>query len=148
MTAGKCQRKTASTLGCKIATGLFLEEHMTFGMLGRPLVSCLPLLFEGREHIYRGSPQVPDISTLVCHFLSLRVMRACSVVSDSLQPHGRQPTRLLYPWDSPGKNTGVGCHFLLQGISSTQGLNPHLLSLLHCRQILLLPEQITTNVGT
>ena len=38
---------------------------------------------------------------------------SCSVVSDSLQPHGLQPTRLLYPWDSPGKNTGVGCHFLL-----------------------------------
>ena len=30
------------------------------------------------------------------------------------QPHRRQPTRLLCPWDSPGKNTGVGCHFLLQ----------------------------------
>ena len=37
-----------------------------------------------------------------------------SVVSDSVQPHGLQPTRLLRPWDSPGKNTGVGCHFLLQ----------------------------------
>ena len=39
-----------------------------------------------------------------------------SVVSESLQPHGLQPTRLLCPWASPGKNTGVGCHFLLQGI--------------------------------
>ena len=37
-----------------------------------------------------------------------------SVVSDSVQPHRRQPTRLPRPWDSPGKNTGVGCHFLLQ----------------------------------
>ena len=36
-----------------------------------------------------------------------------SVVSDSVQPHRRQPTRLLCPWDSPGKNTRVGCHFLL-----------------------------------
>ena len=36
-------------------------------------------------------------------------------------------TRLLCPWDSPGKNTGVGCHFLLQGILPTQGSNPHLL---------------------
>ena len=33
---------------------------------------------------------------------------------DSVWPHGLQPTRLLYPWDSPGKNTGVGCYFLLQ----------------------------------
>ena len=37
-----------------------------------------------------------------------------SVVSDSVRPHRRQPTRLPHPWDSPGKNTGVGCHFLLQ----------------------------------
>ena len=35
-------------------------------------------------------------------------------MSDSVRPHGLQPTRLLCPWDSPGKNTGVGCHFLLQ----------------------------------
>ena len=37
-----------------------------------------------------------------------------SVVSDSVRPHRQQPTRLPSPWDSPGKNTGVGCHFLLQ----------------------------------
>ena len=37
-----------------------------------------------------------------------------SVVSDSVRPQRRQPTRLPRPWDSPGKNTGVGCHFLLQ----------------------------------
>ena len=35
-------------------------------------------------------------------------------MSDSVRPHRRQPTRLSHPWDSPGKNTGVGCHFLLQ----------------------------------
>ena len=35
-------------------------------------------------------------------------------MSDSVRAHRRQPTRLLCPWDSPGKNTGVGCHFLLQ----------------------------------
>ena len=37
-----------------------------------------------------------------------------SVVSDSVRPHRRQPNRLPRPWDSPGKNTGMGCHFLLQ----------------------------------
>ena len=37
-----------------------------------------------------------------------------SVVSDSVRPHRWQPARLPRPWDSPGKNTGVGCHFLLQ----------------------------------
>ena len=37
-----------------------------------------------------------------------------SVVSDSMRPHGLQPTRLLHPWDFPGKSTGVGCHCLLR----------------------------------
>ena len=37
-------------------------------------------------------------------------------MSDSVRPHRRQPTRLPHPWDSPGKNTGMGCHFLLQCI--------------------------------
>ena len=50
-----------------------------------------------------------------------------------LWPHGLYPTRLLCPWDFPGKNTGVGCHFLLQGIFLIQGSN---LPLLCCRWIL------------
>ena len=56
-----------------------------------------------------------------------------SVVSDCVWPHRLQPPRLLCPWDSPGKNTGVACHVLLQGIFPTRGSN---LGLLHCRQIL------------
>ena len=44
-----------------------------------------------------------------------------------LQPHGLQPTRLLCPWNFPGKNTGVGCHVLLWEIFLTLGPNPHLL---------------------
>ena len=47
-----------------------------------------------------------------------------SVMSDSLRPHGLYPARLLRPLHFPGKNTGVGCHFLLQGTFPTQGLNP------------------------
>ena len=49
----------------------------------------------------------------------------------TLQPCGLQPTRLLHPWDFPGKSTGVSYHFLLQGIFLTQGSNP---GLSHCRQ--------------
>ena len=49
----------------------------------------------------------------------------------TMQPHGLQPTRLLYPWDIPGKSTGVGCHFFLQGIFPSQGSDPSLLCLLH-----------------
>ena len=60
-------------------------------------------------------------------FLSRLVMLLFShpVVSDPFLPHGLN--RLPCPWDSPGKNTGLGSHFLLQGIFLTQGLNPHLL---------------------
>ena len=60
-------------------------------------------------------------------------MYVCSVlvVSNSLRPCGLQPAKLLCPWDSPGKNTGVGCHVLLQGIFPTQGPNQHFLCLLH-----------------
>ena len=54
---------------------------------------------------------------------------AGSVMSE--RPHGLQPVRLLCPWDFPGKNTGLGCHFLLQGILLTQGSNTGLLWLLH-----------------
>ena len=49
-------------------------------------------------------------------------------MSNSLQSHWLKLTRLLCSWNSPGKNTGVGCHFLLQGIFPTQGSN---LCLLH-----------------
>ena len=56
-----------------------------------------------------------------------------TVLPSSLQPHGLQPTRLLCPWDFPGKDTGVGCHFIFQGIFLIQGSNP---GFLHCRQSL------------
>ena len=62
----------------------------------------------------------------------LSVCAECSVVSDSVTPW-TAACRPLCPWDSPGKNTGLACHALLQGIVLTQGLN---LGLLHCRQIL------------
>ena len=52
-------------------------------------------------------------------------------MSDSLQSSGLKGSRLPCPWDSPGKNTGVSCHALLQGIFTTHGLNPRLLHFLH-----------------
>ena len=61
-------------------------------------------------------------------YLDLCVCEICSVMSDSLQPHG-----LHSPWNSPGQNTRVGILSLLQGIFPTQGLNP---DLPHCRWIL------------
>ena len=72
------------------------------------------------------------------YMLCVTVLYACvlallsrSVVSNSLRAYGLQPSRLLSPWDSPGKNIGVGCHALLQRIFLTQGLNMHPLCLLH-----------------
>ena len=62
-----------------------------------------------------------------------------SVVPDSLWVHGLQPAGLLCPWDSPGKNTGVGGHFILQGIFLAQGSN---LALSLGRQILYHLSQI------
>ena len=59
------------------------------------------------------------------------VAQSCPTLCDPMDWVG--PTRLLSPWDFPGKSIGVGCHFLLQGIFLTQGSNP---GLRHCRQML------------
>ena len=58
----------------------------------------------------------------------VKLLQSCPTLSN---PVDCGPSRLLSPWDSPGKNTGVGCHALLQGIFLTEGSNPRLLSLLH-----------------
>ena len=58
-----------------------------------------------------------------------------------LQPHGLEPIKLTCPWDFPGKNTRVGCHFLLQGIFWTQGSNSHFLCFLHWFFITEPPEK-------
>ena len=61
---------------------------------------------------------------------SCACMLTHSVMSKSFQPHGLQAARLLCSRDCPGKNTGVHCHFLLQGLFPTQGSNQHLLCFL------------------
>ena len=50
----------------------------------------------------------------VCASSVCTAAKSASVMSDPVWPQRRQPTRLCHPWDSPGKNTGAGCHFLLQ----------------------------------
>ena len=70
---------------------------------------------------------VPHLNEPGEYYTKWNVCWACSAMSDSLWPHGLEPTGSLCPWDSLGKNTGVGCHFFLQGIFSTQGANLHLL---------------------
>ena len=77
---------------------------------GQPLLStCCP-------DAHRGLTLLPSQQALMENwgFLPLYCCCVSLVVSDSVRPHKRQPTRLPHPWDSPGKNTAVGCHFLLQ----------------------------------
>ena len=69
-----------------------------------------------QPHLHPHSP--PSLSTM------RKWKWRHSVLSHSLPPCGLLPTRFLHPWDSPGKNAGVGCHFLLQGIFPTQGSKP------------------------
>ena len=71
-------------------------------------------------------------------FVCVRVCQVASVMSDSLRSFGLQPARPPWPWASPDKDTGVGCHALLQGIFLTQRPNLHLLQLL-CWQVGSLP---------
>ena len=79
------------------------------------------------ELLYNGYSHGQVTMHLACRWY----MCACSVIYNSLQPHGLEPALLLRPWKSLGKNTGVGCHALLQGIFWTQWLNLCLLHLLH-----------------
>ena len=78
-------------------------------------------------HVYLHVPTCeqsraqPRVHTAVP--LEPKVCVSHTVVSDSLWPHGLKPARLLCPWDSPGRNTRMGCHFLLQGIFPTQKSN-------------------------
>ena len=66
--------------------------------------------------IFRSAcqPESLEFSRKYCCCCCCCCCQVASVVSDSVRPQRRQPTRLPCPWDSPGKNTGVGCHFLLQ----------------------------------
>ena len=82
----------------------FLKE----AMLEKLLLKCKIYISVGRYALSWSTEHNMYIQ------ISVRAWLVTSVVSDSLRPNGPWPTRLLCPWDSPGKNTGVGCHFLLQ----------------------------------
>ena len=67
----------------------------------------------------------------ILFYLMVHVCQLTSVMSDSVGPHGLQPTRLLCPQDFPGKNAEVGCHTLLQGNLSDPGIKPMSSCILH-----------------
>ena len=70
----------------------------------------------GRCILYRSATGSPKSQLFNLDEFFKESAHVCSVVSESLQPHGLYSTRLLYPWNFPSKNTGMGCHFLLRGI--------------------------------
>ena len=63
-----------------------------------------------------------DLTSLEPHERLPEILVGLSVVSDSSRPHGLQPTRLLHPWDFPGKSTGVGCHYSLNCLLLSKGV--------------------------
>ena len=80
-----------------------------------PLPFLNPVWTSGSSHFtycWRLACRILSITLLACAAAAAaaKSLQSCP----TLRPHRRQPTRLPHPWDSPGKNTGVGCHFLLQ----------------------------------
>ena len=110
---------------CRCRTSIYRERRTALLLLGFILGYCSfpPCIF--------SLGKLTSVASSAIYMLKKNVSR--SVMSDSLQPHRLESARLLCSWDSPGKYTEVGCHFLLQGIFLTRGSNP---GHLHCRQIL------------
>ena len=97
----------------------------------------------GRDLVTNQQLLINNVVSFQVHsnrMLLFKMYSCCSVTKScpTLRPHGVQSARLLCLWNSAGKNTGVGCHFLLQEIFPTQGLNP---CLLHCQVDFLLQSQ-------
>ena len=110
------------------------SEYLSRG-LQASVRDCCSWTKKGQQRAAQVVQELPDQPGTYLPSLRLRVTtplslsavsESCSVVSNSLRPHG-----LYCPWNSPGQNTGVGSHSLLQGIIPTQGWNP---GLPHCRQ--------------
>ena len=96
-----------------------MDAHLTLGSFGHIISLELSVAITKRIKIKKKNSRLWHLVAVL-----LGQCVSCSVVSDSLRPHGlASPTRLLHPWDFPGKSTGVGCHFLLQRIFLPQGRN-------------------------
>ena len=111
-------------LVCEMSTIVWQFEHaLALPFLGMGMKAGLPIDASDRGRLWwRLSPT------------SVRAVSHCAQSLSRVRswwPRGLQPTRLLCPRKSPGKNTGVGCHALLQGVFPNQGLNLRLFCLLH-----------------
>ena len=122
---------------CPMPARRVLVSHETL-RAEKPSPGYLVGMLRFREHQSQFARGVAAVGTPFCFspaafpFHWCWAVLSCSITSNSLRPHGLQPARLLRPRDSPGRNTGVGFHALLQGIFPTQGSNP---GLLHWRWI-------------
>ena len=99
-----------------------------------------PLGFSRQEH-WSGLPLPSSMHE------SEKWKWSLSDVSNSSRPHGLQPTRLLHPWDSPGKSTGVGCHHLLRWMSlpiykNVTDENSAITRLSHCASSVVKRDQL------
>ena len=119
--------KLGTLIGFSLMRILVLDEMKA---LKEALGACLLARTHTRD-FSSGTFSKDSMPNEVLPKLTSCMHAACivSVVSDSLWPRGLEPVWLLHPWDSPGKNTAVGCHALLQGIFLIQEWNPHLLHL-------------------
>ena len=129
------QKRSTSPFGPEVGTGKKINNICMPDPAVIATHTLHPDSFWNTEHLSAYSLQFALKYVLLSHLLLL--LSSHSVVSDSSQPHGLQPVKILWLWDFSGRNVAVGCHFFLQGIFLTQGLNPRLLlHLLLCRQIL------------
>ena len=95
---------------------------------------CLYICILHIHYIFYICKHIHYVYTFCVHIYTC--MCECSAMFGSSPSHRLWPTRLLYLWNFPGKNTGVGCLFLLQGIFLTQKSNSRFPHRLRCRQIL------------
>ena len=101
-----------------------LSASSVHGILQARMLEWVSISFSRRSPQPKDWTQISCIGRWVLYYWATRAAqessccccccKVASVVSDSVQPDRWQPTRLPHPWNSPGKNTGVGCHFLLQ----------------------------------
>ena len=114
-------------VSAKLPPSIFSSQVLNAVMLTLHVLSLSPHFF--LCYLLYSSQQLHSIKPIAC--VHAKQLQLCPILCK--KQRSLEPTRLLCPWDSPGKNTGMGCHAPLQGIFLTQGLNLLLLWLLHWR---------------
>ena len=122
-------RHTEATQQQQQQQHIYVSNHHTVQL---KLIQCFVSIVSQNTKMPSSQLEINKRGLIKKSVIHMVVVQLLSHVRLSLL-HGQQPARLLCPWDSPGKSTGVGSHSLLQGIFPTQESK---LGLLYCRQIL------------